>query len=219
VVLQQGYGMTEASPGVYMVPGEGGIDRPVSVGVPHFFTDVAVLREDGPAPVGPDPAELLVRGPHVFAGYWNRPDATAEAFLDGGWYRTGDVLRADADGWASVIDRIKDVIISGGENVYPAEVEAVIVALDDVVDVAVVGVPDERWGEVGAAYVQLRDGSALTTEALREHLQAHLARFKIPRHLVLVDTLPRGATGKVRRVALREQAAQLAPRIATEAVS
>jgi fatty-acyl-CoA synthase len=206
VRVRQGYGMTEASPGVYMVPHEGDADRPVSVGVPHFFTDVAMLREGRPAPVGGEPAELLVRGPHMFSGYWGRPQETGEAFVDG-WFRTGDVLRVGDDGWAEVVDRVKDVIISGGENVYPAEVEAVLVRLDAVADAAVVGVPDARWGEVGVAYVQVRADAPSTEDEVRAHLEAHLARFKIPKHVVFVDTLPRNATGKVRRVELRERAA------------
>lgn len=206
VVLQQGYGLTEAAPGVYMAPRTGATERPVSVGVPHFFTDVAALRDGRPDAVG-EPAELLVRGPHVFAGYWNRPQETTATFADGGWLRTGDVLRSADDGWATVVDRVKDMIISGGENVYPAEVEAVIVQLDAVADAAVVGVPDERWGEVGMAFVQPRAGVQLALADVQAHLEAQLARYKIPKRLVLVDELPRGATGKVRRVALRERAA------------
>ncbi|MEJ3653081.1 long-chain fatty acid--CoA ligase [Actinomycetes bacterium KLBMP 9759] len=207
VLLQQGYGMTEASPGVYLVPRDVDLRRPVSVGVPHFFTDVAAWVDGRPVPPGEQPAELLVRGPHVFAGYWNRPAETTAAFVEDGWFRTGDVLRADDDGWASVVDRVKDLIISGGENIYPAEVEAVIVQLDAVVDAAVVGVADERWGEVGVAFVQVREAAELTVADLRAHVEAHLARFKVPKRFVIVDELPRGATGKVRRVALRERAA------------
>jgi fatty-acyl-CoA synthase len=212
VQVQQGYGMTEAAPGVYMVPrgaGQvaGAAGRPVSVGVPHFATEVAMFRDGERVPVGPEPAELLVRGPHVFAGYWNRPEESAAAFVDGEWFRTGDVLRVGADGWADVVDRVKDVIISGGENIYPAEVEAVLVQLDAVADAAVVAVPDERWGEVGAAYVQLREGAEFSEDDLRSHLQAHLARYKIPKYLVRTDALPRNATGKVRRVELRARAA------------
>jgi fatty-acyl-CoA synthase len=184
---------------------------PTGVGVPHFFTDVALLRDGGPAPVGGEPAELLVRGPHVFPGYWNRPEETAASFVDGGWFRTGDVLRVDADGSAHVVDRVKDMFISGGENVYPAEVEAVAVQLDEVASLAVVGIPDERWGEVGVGYVELRDGATLTEAQLRAHLEAHLARYKVPRHLVFVAELPRNATGKIRRVELRARAAEEAP--------
>ena len=146
VRLVQGYGMTEASPGVYMGTHDGTQAHPTSVGVPHFFTDVALLRDDRPEPVAGPPAELAVRGPHVFAGYWNRPEETAAAFVDGGWFRTGDVLRVDDDGWAHVVDRVKDMYISGGENVYPAEVEAVAARLDAVANCAVVGVADAAVG-------------------------------------------------------------------------
>jgi fatty-acyl-CoA synthase len=210
VRLIQGYGMTEASPGVYMATHDGTVAHPTAVGVPHFFTDVALLRDGRPEPVEGDPAELVVRGPHVFAGYWKRPDETEAAFVDGppgaGWFRTGDVLRVDGDGWAHVVDRVKDMYISGGENVYPAEVEAVAVQLAAVANCAVVGVADRRWGEVGVAYVQVREGGTLTDAELRAHLEANLARYKVPKYIELVPELPRNATGKIRRVELRHRA-------------
>jgi fatty-acyl-CoA synthase len=209
VKLLQGYGMTEASPGVSMATHEGTLDHPVAAGVPHFFTDVAALGPDlAPQPLSGTPAELLVRGPHVFGGYWNRPAESAASFVDDGWFRTGDVVRVDDDGWAHVVDRVKDMIISGGENVYPAEVEAVAVRLDAVDDCAVVGVPDDRWGEVGAAFVVVRPGAELTEPRLRAHLEQHLARYKVPKHVRFTDTLPRNATGKIRRVELRALAAE-----------
>jgi fatty-acyl-CoA synthase len=208
VRLLQGYGMTEASPGVYMATHDGTAAHPTAVGVPHFFTDVALLRDGRPAPVGGEPAELVVRGPHVFPGYWNRPEDTAAGFVDGQWFRTGDVLSVDEDGWAHVVDRVKDVYISGGENVYPAEVEAVAVQLDAVASCAVVGLADRRWGEVGAAYVQLREGTTLTEAELRAHLEANLARYKVPRYVEFVPELPRNATGKIRRVELRHRAVE-----------
>jgi fatty-acyl-CoA synthase len=142
----------------------------------------------------------------VFSGYWGRPDETEKVLSPDGWYRSGDVVRVDDDGWAQVVDRVKDVIISGGENVYPAEVEAVIAELDDVRAVAVVAAPDPKWGEVGCAYVVLRPGSDLGELALRAHLDQRLARYKIPRHLEFLEELPTNATGKVLRAALREQA-------------
>src|SRR5919112_4218142 len=206
VRLIQGYGMTEASPGVYMATHDGTVAHPTAVGVPHFFTEVAQLRDGRPEPVGGEPGELLVRGPHVFAGYWNRPQDTDASFVDGEWFRTGDVLRVDDDGWAHVVDRVKDMYISGGENVYPAEVEAIAVQLDAVANCAVVGVPDARWGEVGFAYVQLREGATLTGAQLRAHLEANLARYKVPQYIEFVPELPRNATGKIRRVELRDRA-------------
>ncbi|MGK3208075.1 acyl-CoA synthetase [Amycolatopsis sp. MEPSY49] len=212
VKLLQGYGMTEASPGVSMATHEGTLDHPVAAGVPHFFTDVAGLGPDlTPAPLSGTPAELLVRGPHVFGGYWNRPEESKASFVDDDWFRTGDVVKVDDDGWAHIVDRVKDMIISGGENVYPAEIEAVAVRLDAVGDCAVVGVADERWGEVGAAFVVRRAGAELDEAAFRAHLEQHLARYKIPKHIEFTEALPRNATGKIRRVELRARAAEAFP--------
>lgn len=190
ITLMQGYGMTEASPGVLMATGEGAACRPVSVGVPHFFTDVQV-------PAG----ELLVRGLNVFRGYWNRPAETERAFHDG-WFRSGDVVRIGADGWGYVVDRVKDMFISGGENVYPAEVEAALLALDGVTEAAVVAAPDERWGETGHAHVVAEPGM-WTEETLRAALRAKVAAFKVPRYVTFTAGLPKTATGKVRKQLLR----------------
>lgn len=205
VRVVQGYGMTEAAPGVYMAVQEGAVEHPVSIGVPHFFTDVAhVVDGTELHPLRPGAtAELAVRGPHVFAGYWNQPEVTAASLVGGEWFRSGDVVRAEDDGWAHVVDRVKNMFISGGENVYPAEVEAVAAQLEAVAGCAVVGVPDERWGEAGAAYVEVRPGHSLTAEELRRHFDGRLARYKIPRDIHLVAELPRSATGKVQRGLLR----------------
>jgi fatty-acyl-CoA synthase len=224
VRLLQGYGMTEAAPGVSMATHEGTPAHPTAVGVPLFFTDVAQLRDGEPGVVGGDPAELVVRGPNVFAGYWNRPEETAATFVGatpghGGWFRTGDVLQVEPDGWARVVDRVKDMYISGGENVYPAEVEAVAAQLDAVANCAVVGVADDRWGEVGAAYVELRDGATPSETELRAHFEAHLARYKIPKYFVFVPELPRNATGKIRRVELRRRAADDHPPVDNQAAA
>jgi fatty-acyl-CoA synthase len=203
VRVVQGYGMTEASPGVTMEMPDRPADQPTSAGVPHFFTDVAVHDPAGGAMSQTSGAgELLVRGPNVFAGYWRQDDASAQAFVDG-WFRSGDIARLDADGNAYIVDRVKDLIISGGENIYPGEVEAAIASFPEVLDVAVIAVPDDRWGEVGAAYVVLREGFALDEADLRERLAAKLAKFKAPKHLRVVAQLPRSATGKIRRADLR----------------
>ena len=205
VVLQQGYGMTEAAPGVFMALPEGADARPTSPGVPHFFTDVEVLTAEGTHLAGAGQGELLVRGPHVFGGYWERPDESAAVLSPEGWYRSGDVVRIDDDGWAHIVDRVKDVIISGGENIYPAEVEAAIAELADVHGAAVVAVPDQQWGEVGCAYVVLRPGADLDELALRAHLDQRLARYKIPRYVELA------------RRAAHQRDRQGAPRIAAGA--
>jgi fatty-acyl-CoA synthase len=209
VRLQQGYGMTEAGPGISMATTDGTTGRPLSVGVPHFFTDVALLGADQevlPLEPGGEAGELLVSGPHVFAGYWDKEQETKESLVDGSWLRTGDVVRADEDGWAYVVDRVKDLIISGGENVYPAEVEGVLTSYDGIRSAAVVAIPDERWGEVGVAFLELVPGTRYDEESLRAYLDDRLARFKIPRHLQVVSELPRNATGKIQRLPLREQA-------------
>ncbi|WP_216901059.1 acyl-CoA synthetase [Nocardia alni] len=205
IQVLQGYGMTEASPGVFMALEYGAAAHPVSPGVPHFFTETALLTEDGTILEGPGTGELLVKGPHVFAGYWNQPEATDRAFVEG-WLRTGDIVRIDPDGWAHIVDRVKDMIISGGENIYPAEVEAAITRTEDVADCAVVAVPDQKWGEVGLAFLVARPGHTPEPESLRAQLKTSLAHYKIPKHYVLCDSLPRNATGKIQRLPLRDEA-------------
>ncbi|MEU2639320.1 long-chain fatty acid--CoA ligase [Micromonospora fulviviridis] len=208
VEVLQGYGMTEASPGVLMAAPGGVREHTTSAGVPHYFTDVALLTADGKIVHGPGQGELLVKGPNIFSGYWRKPEATAATFVDG-WYRSGDVVRVDEDGWAYVLDRLNAVIISGGENVYPAEVERVIGELDAVAECAVVPVQDRRWGEVAAAFVVLRPGQELDELTILRHLQSKLARYKIPKYVVFRTTLPRNATGKIQRLVLRDEARKL----------
>jgi fatty-acyl-CoA synthase len=192
VPILQGYGMTEASPGVLLATVDGAADRPTSPGVPQFFTDVRLGAAD----------ELLVRGPHVSPGYWQRPAETADAFHDG-WFRSGDVARVNQDGWIDIIDRVKDMYISGGENVYPAEVEAALAELPGVAGCAVIGVPDPRWGETGYALVVPRPDATLDEAAVLSHLATRIARYKLPAHIRFVTDLPRTASGKVRKAELR----------------
>jgi fatty-acyl-CoA synthase len=211
VHLQQGYGMTEASPGVYLAPVDGALERPTSIGVPHFFTDVT-FDPAVPEPERGGSGELLVRGLNVFRGYWNLPEASSNAFWDG-WYRTGDVARIDDDGWAFIVDRINDVIISGGENIYPSEVEQALVSLPGIREAVVVAVADQRWGEVGHAYV-ITDGElegGWTADSMRTALGDRLAAFKIPKHITFVAEFSRTATGKVRRQGLRDLGGESTP--------
>ncbi|NBM18632.1 long-chain fatty acid--CoA ligase [Streptomyces sp. GC420] len=198
----QGYGMTEASGGVLFLDAEHAVSKAGSAGVPHFFSDVRVVLPDlGPAGVG-QTGEVLVRGPHVMAGYWGLPEETAAAFTEG-WFRTGDAARVDEDGYVTIVDRLKDMIISGGENIYPAEVEEAVLAHPDVVECAVIGVPHEKWGEVGRAVVVLREGASLDPGELLAELSGRLAKYKIPKSVVVVDTLPRTASGKLRKARVR----------------
>jgi fatty-acyl-CoA synthase len=198
----QGYGMTETAPGALLLDRDRVTTKLGSAGYPHFFTDVAVLRPDGTAVEVGEKGEIVVRGPNVMAGYWHNPEATSSALVDG-WFHTGDVAVVDADGAVFVVDRIKDMIISGGENVYPAEVESVLHGHPAVQDCAVIGVPDQTWGEVGRAVVVLEPGARLSLEDLQSYLTGRLARYKIPRSLTVVDALPRNASGKILRRSLR----------------
>ncbi|MBN2472028.1 MAG: AMP-binding protein, partial [Anaerolineae bacterium] len=201
VDFKTGYGLTEAGPNTFWLPAEDVRRKPGAVGFPLFHVDVRVVRPDG-TPCGPDePGELLIRGPHVTPGYWNNPQATAEAIVDG-WLRTGDLASRDSEGYYTIVGRLKDMIISGGENIYPAEVESVMHAHPVVAEAALIGVPDETWGEVGRAVVALAAGHSLTADELVEFLRGRLARYKVPKSVVFVDALPKTGAGKVDKSAL-----------------
>ncbi|MEV1130876.1 AMP-binding protein [Agromyces sp. NPDC049794] len=210
VSLTQGYGLTEASPNVLCLPDEDARTRVGSAGKPYPHVDVAVADPvTGELLEGEAEGELLVHGPSVFAGYFRDSVATEAALVDG-WLRTGDLVRRDADGYFTIVDRIKDIYISGGEGVAPAEVEAVLMSHPAVADVAVVGVPDERWGEAGAAWVVVRRGRVTDAAELMDFARASLARFKVPREVHFVAELPRSIAGKVLRRVLAERAADAA---------
>ncbi|MFJ9809096.1 long-chain fatty acid--CoA ligase [Streptomyces sp. NPDC101158] len=217
LAFSQGYGMTEASPGVLFLDRDQTSAKAGSAGVPHFFTDTRVVLPDGRA-AGPGArGEILVQGPHVMTGYWRRPEATEDAFTGeddgrngadagtgGRWLRTGDIARLDEDGYAYIVDRVKDMFVSGGENVYPAEVEDAFLTHPGVAECAVIGVPDPVWGEVGRAVVVLRPGAGADEDELLDHLRGRLAKYKIPKSLVLTGELPRTASGKIVKAAVRD---------------
>ena len=184
VAIVQGYGLTEAAPNVLCLPPEDAVRKAGWAGKPYPFVEVRLSPEN----------ELQVRGPNVFPGYWGNPEATAAAFEDG-WLRTGDVADQDDEGNYRILGRLKDMYISGGENVYPAEVEGVLHEHPAVADAAVVGVPDERWGESGVAFVVAR--AEVTSEELRDWCTERLARYKVPREVRFLDELPRSAMSKV----------------------
>jgi fatty-acyl-CoA synthase len=198
VAIAQGYGLTEAAPNVLCVPPEDAARKAGCAGKPYPHVDVR-LGEGG---------ELLVRGPNVFPGYWRNLAATEAAFEDG-WLKTGDVAERDDEGCYRIVGRLKDMYISGGENVYPAEVESVLHEHASVADAAVVGVPDARWGETGVAFVVPRRGAALTADELVAHCGERLARFKVPSRVVLLDELPRSGMDKV----LKDELAALAAEV------
>lgn len=202
VSLTQGYGLTEASPNVLCLPDEDARRRLGSAGKPYPHVEVAVADlQSGAHLAGPARGELLVRGPGVFAGYFRQPDETDSALRDG-WLATGDLVERDADGYFRVVDRARDLYISGGENVAPAEVEAALLEHPDVIDAGVIGVPDDRWGEVGVAFIVPRHGSNVAESAVIDFCRDRLARFKVPRSVQVLDTIPRTSTGKVQRRSL-----------------
>ncbi|WP_027583063.1 long-chain fatty acid--CoA ligase [Bradyrhizobium sp. Ai1a-2] len=210
VALQQGYGMTETSPAVMALDREDAARKAGSAGKPVLHTEVRIVRPDGTDAAVGELGELWVRGPNITPGYWNRPDANASSFTDG-WLHTGDATRVDDEGFYYIVDRWKDMYISGGENVYPAEVENVLHQIPAVAEAAVIGIPDEQWGEVGMAVVAVRPGERLTPEQIHAHCAANLARFKCPRTIEFVDALPRNATGKIHKPTLHKQFAELKP--------
>jgi fatty-acyl-CoA synthase len=202
VPLRQGFGMTETSPACIFLDAADAIRKLGSTGKVLMHTEARVVNEAG-EDCGPNEiGELWVAGPNVTPGYWNRPDATAANF-EGRWLKTGDAARIDEDGFYYIVDRWKDMYISGGENVYPAEVESVLYGLPQVAEVAVIGVPHDRWGEVGLAVVAMKPGEHLDKETVIEHCRDRLARFKWPHDVAIVDALPRNATGKVLKRELR----------------
>lgn len=202
--FSQGYGMTEASPGVTALSPAMTRDKQGSVGLPHFFTHLRIAGDDGgEAPTG-TVGEIEISGPNVFSGYHQMPEANAAAFTTDGWFRTGDLGYVDDDGYLFIAGRAKDMIISGGENIYPAEVEAVISEMPQVTGVAVVGIPDDKWGEVPWAVLTVRDGATVTADDVRAHLDGRLARYKLPKRVEVVSALPRTASGKVRKTELQE---------------
>ncbi|MFJ6837793.1 o-succinylbenzoate--CoA ligase [Streptomyces sp. NPDC091209] len=198
----QGYGMTEAAPGTLFLDAGHAVAKAGSAGVPHFFSDVRVVRPDlTPVDAG-ETGEVVVRGPHVMPGYWGLPEETAAAFTDG-WFRSGDAARVDDDGYVFIVDRIKDMIISGGENVYPAEIEDLLLAHPGIVECAVIGVADDTWGEVPRAVVVAREGVELDPDEVLATLSGRLAKYKIPKSVVVVDELPRTASGKLLKSRVR----------------
>jgi long-chain acyl-CoA synthetase len=205
-LLVEGYGMTETSPIAAGNP-IGPTRRPGTVGVPFPSTDMRVVDPDDTSidRGSDDEGELLVRGPQVFSGYWKRPGETAATLLADGWLRTGDIVRVSADGFITIVDRIKELIITGGFNVAPSEVEEVLLAHPDIADTAVVGLPSAAGGEDVTAAVVLRPGAAFDGEALRDYCRSHLSAYKVPRRVILMDDLPRSLIGKVLRREVRDR--------------
>jgi fatty-acyl-CoA synthase len=176
-----------------------------SCGLPYISVEARIVNDAGEDAATDEVGELWLRGPSITPGYWNQPQLTEAAF-DSGWLKTGDAASRDADGYYYLVDRRKDMYISGGENVYPAEVEAVLSELEAVAEAAVIGVPDSQWGEVGRAYIVVRATQSLDIATVLHHCRGRLAKFKIPTTVVFTQDIPRTASGKIQKTALQERA-------------
>jgi len=196
IVIQQGFGMTETGPTVFLIDKEHALSKAGSVGKPQMHVAVRIVDRQGRDVPPGEMGELLIKGPGVTPGYWRQPEMTAEAIEDG-WLHSGDVARVDEDGYYYIVDRWKDMYISGGENVYPAEIENVLYQMEGIAEVAVIGVSDPTWGEVGKAVVVVKPGHTLTEEEVIRFCEGKIARYKIPKSVVFVDQLPRNPAGKV----------------------
>lgn len=202
IPFRQGYGLTEVSVNCFTLNPEDAIRKAGSVGRPIFHLDARVVDENGHDVAQGEIGELWLRGPTVCAGYWNQPEATAAVITDG-WFHTGDLVRIDDEGYYFIVDRKKDMFISGGENVYPTEVERAIYEHPAVAECAVIGVPDARWGEVGRALVVTRANLTLTADDLLRHCRERLARYKVPKSVLFLPELPHTSSGKVLKPELR----------------
>ncbi len=204
VALQEGYGLTEGGPAVIISEIDQPLDKAGAAGKPVLHGELRLVSPDGKDVKDGEVGEIWIKGPAVTPGYWNNPKANESAFSDG-WFCTGDAAYRDEDGYYYIVDRWKDMYISGGENVYPAEVENALYEITQIAEVAVIGIADDKWGEVGCAAVVVKPDASLSEQQILEHCAGRLARFKIPKQIVFLDALPRNAMNKVLKQDLREQ--------------
>ena len=200
----QGYGLTETAPFASLLASDLAMVKVGSAGKAPMFTEVRIVDKDNNPVAAGVHGEVCIKGPNVMKGYWNREDATAEAIDTQGWFHSGDIGYLDDEDFLFLCDRVKDMVISGGENVYPAEVESVLYGHPSIVEVAVIGLPNDKWGEAVTAIAVLEEGAELTLEDLRGFAGESLARYKLPSELRFVDILPRNPAGKVQKFKLKE---------------
>lgn len=203
IPIRQGYGLTEFGPNVFSLNQEDSVRKIGSIGFPNFYTEVRVVGDQGQDLGHGQIGELALRGPMMMKEYWQNPKATRETIRDG-WLFTGDLVKKDSEGYFYVVGRKKDMYISGAENVYPPEVEQVLLKLEGVREVAVIGVPDPKWGEVGKAYIVREEKSEITEEIILDHCLKNLAKFKIPKHFTFISSLPKGDSGKILKRKLQD---------------
>jgi len=197
VPIRQGYGLTECGPNITSLEAEDAIRKRGSIGFPNFYVDTKLMNEDGIEAAPQEKGELWIKGPIVTPGYWKNIKETEKSIVDG-WFKTGDILKEDEEGYLYVVDRIKNMYISGGENVYPAEVEKCILKHPEIKEVCVIGVPHEKWGEVGKAFVVFKNGRKEVSD-ITAYCIKHLAKYKVPKHFEVLEELPKNDTGKINR--------------------
>ena len=204
-----GYGLTEVGPNNFYMPPGASKHKPTAVGLPFFHNEIRIVTDDLTDVSQGDVGELLLRGPHAFSGYWNNPQATQDVIEPDGWIHTGDLVRQDEDGFIYIAGRKKSMYISGGENVFPIEIERVLDEHPAVDKTAVVGIPDDKWGEVGCAFIVLKKGKKVRKEELLDFMRLKLARYKVPKNLLFVPELPQTSAGKIDKRKLEKQAREM----------
>jgi fatty-acyl-CoA synthase len=202
ILISQIFGQTESST-ITFLPAEQAINKIGSVGLPVFHVEVKIVDKMGKEVKPGEVGEIIVKGPTLMSGYWNRPDLTAETIRDG-WLHTGDLAKTDEEGYIYIVDREKDMYVSGGENVYPAEIEKIFFSHPKILDAGVVGVSDDKWGEVGKAYLALKPGETMSEEEALKFLHGKVAKFKIPKYVKFVEELPKTASGKIKKFLLKK---------------
>ncbi len=202
VPIRQGYGLTEVGPNVTSLDHTDAIRKAGSIGKPNFYYEVRIVDQDGKDVPDGETGEFLLKGPCVTTGYWKNQEETTRTIVDG-WFHTGDIVKRDEEGFIFVVDRIKNMYISGGENVYPAEIEHFLRMHPKIKEVAIIGVPDEKWGEAGKAFIVPLEGEVLNASEVLAFCDGKLARYKIPRHFIFMDDLPRNDAGKIDRRSLK----------------
>jgi fatty-acyl-CoA synthase len=203
IFIRQGYGLTEVGPNVMSLNHQDATRKAGSIGKPNFYYEVRIVDEQGAdVPVG-EVGEFLLKGPTVTPGYWNNPAATSQTIKDG-WFHTGDLVRMDEEGFVYVVDRVKNMYISGAENVYPAEVEYLLRKHPAIDEVAIIGVPDPKWGETGKAFIVIKKDNKVTAAEIIAYCSERLAKYKIPKHVVFLNELPKNHAGKIDRKKLKE---------------
>ncbi len=202
VPVRQGFGMTEVGPNLTSLHQDDAIRKKGTIGRPNYYVETRIVDKNGQDCQINEPGEFLLKGPMVTPGYWKNEKATKKAITDG-WFHSGDMLIRDEDGYLFVVDRIKNMYISGGENVYPAEIERVLRSHKEIVAAAVVSMPDEKWGEVGKAFIVKTPQSLLSDKTIKTFCETHLAKFKVPKNVIFIDELPVNDTGKIDKLKLQ----------------